>query len=86
MTMKTWGIEGGARFEILDSIARSNANAALALLATYLPLSGGNMTGNIIINNSNSYLGLQDTDGKIAYFQTYNDGSSDPSVSAYAPL
>lgn len=41
----------------------------------YLPLTGGTMTGNITVNNSNPYLGLQDTSGKIAYFQTYDDGS-----------
>lgn len=42
---------------------------------TYLPLTGGTMPGNIIINNSNPHLGLQDTTGNIAYFQTYDDGS-----------
>lgn len=41
----------------------------------YLPLTGGTMPGNIIINNSNPHLGLQDTTGSIAYFQTYDDGS-----------
>lgn len=43
------------------------------LITAYLPLAGGTMNGNVILRNSNPHLGLQDTSGNIAYFQTYDD-------------
>ena len=49
----------------------------------YLPLTGGTMPGNIIINNANAYLGMQDASGNIAYFQTYDDGSGNKAGFGY---
>lgn len=41
----------------------------------YVKRTGDTISGNITINNSNPNLGLQDSSGALAYFQTYNDGS-----------
>lgn len=46
-----------------------------SVLSRYLPLAGGAMTGNITMQNSNPHLGLIDTTGQAAYFQTHDDGS-----------
>lgn len=59
-------------------IKHPNKSGTIALtgdLSGYLPLAGGTMTGDIIIQNDNPYLGLMDPGGSIAYFQTHNDGS-----------
>lgn len=57
----------GSTTSVTDDVSSGGGN--------YLPLTGGTMPGNIIINNSNPHLGLQDTSGNIAYFQTHDDGS-----------
>ena len=84
-------IEGKAASSHTHSISNiTNLQSALDGKAdsshshNYLPLSGGDMTGNIIIQNSNSYVGLKDTDGNISYLQTYNDGSGNKTGFGYS--
>lgn len=54
---------------------KSNPHGVTAAQIGALPVTGGTIPGNILIQNSNPHLGLVDTSGAVAYFQTHDDGS-----------
>lgn len=72
---------GVGNWQALDTAPTSGSTNAVtsgavySALGSYLPLSGGTVSNQIIITGSNPHLGLSDSSGAVAYFQTHDDGS-----------
>lgn len=89
--IKKIDVGGGELYDIYDATALHTSdvvqatgssttaimsqNAVTNALNGKLSTTGGTIPGNILIQNGNPHLGLIDTSGVAAYFQTYDDGS-----------
>ena len=62
--------------DLLSHINQSNnPHGVTASQIGALSVNGGTVNNNVIILGSNPHLGLRDTSGKDAYFQTFEDGN-----------